>query len=119
MTTRRDSRTWAARAATACCLAMTLLLAACAPGSDLVRSGQKLIDHDLLVGLWTGHAKGVGLRSRGASVLNERSRSGTCPNFPLSGTPPPTPARITEVLAVAGPLHPASRGPPPPMGEEN
>ena len=44
MTTRRDSRTWAARAATACCLAMTLLLAACAPGSDLVRSGQKLID---------------------------------------------------------------------------
>jgi general secretion pathway protein D len=44
MTTRRDSRTLAARAATACFLAMTLLLAACAPGSDLVRNGKKLID---------------------------------------------------------------------------
>ena len=44
MTTRRDSLTWAARVATACFLAMTLLLSACAPGSDLVRSGQKLIE---------------------------------------------------------------------------
>ena len=44
MTTRRDSLTWAARAATACFLATTLLLSACAPGSDLVRSGQKLIE---------------------------------------------------------------------------
>jgi general secretion pathway protein D len=44
MTTRHDSLTWAARAATACFLATTLLLSACAPGSDLVRSGQKLID---------------------------------------------------------------------------
>jgi general secretion pathway protein D len=44
MTTRHDSLTCAARAATACFLATTLLLSACAPGSDLVRSGQKLID---------------------------------------------------------------------------
>jgi general secretion pathway protein D len=44
MTTRRNSRTWAARAATTCFLALSLVLAACAPGSDLVRSGQKLID---------------------------------------------------------------------------
>jgi general secretion pathway protein D len=44
MTTRRDSLNLAARAATACFLATTLLLSACAPGSELVRSGQKLIE---------------------------------------------------------------------------
>jgi general secretion pathway protein D len=43
MTTRRDSRTFF-RVAAACFLAITLLLGACAPGSDLVRSGKKLID---------------------------------------------------------------------------
>jgi len=44
MTICCDSRTLVVRAAAACLLATSLLLAACAPGIDLVRSGQKLID---------------------------------------------------------------------------